>query len=421
MNRIYTLIAVVALSLTAAFSLSARGVILGDEQFSSYLPELQGKKVAVFSNKSGVVGDKVLKGKGLPLDGPKKFGPHLVDVLLRKKVNVSVIFSPEHGFRADADAGEHVSSSTDPQTGVEIVSLYGNSGRPSAEDAEKFDVLLVDIQDVGLRFYTYYVTMYRLMDFCADYGRKVIVLDRPNPNGFYVDGPILDMDYKSGVGALPIPVVHGMTLGELALMINGEGWLKDGKKCQLSVVTCRNYTHQTKYQLIMPPSPNLKTMRAVYLDPSTCLFEGTVVSLGRGTDHPFEMYGSPDMKLFSYRFMPKSMPGAKKPDYQDEWCYGVNLSESDVDRICARGIDLNYIINAFSMLTSFPGASTHEGILPDGRHFFGKKPYFDKLMGNSWVRELIMQGLAAEDIKVRWQPDVEKFKAQRRPYLLYEE
>ena len=317
MNRIYTLIAVVALSLTAAFSLSARGVILGDEQFSSYLPELQGKKVAVFSNKSGVVGDKVLKGKGLPLDGPKKFGPHLVDVLLRKKVNVSVIFSPEHGFRADADAGEHVSSSTDPQTGVEIVSLYGNSGRPSAEDAEKFDVLLVDIQDVGLRFYTYYVTMYRLMDFCADYGRKVIVLDRPNPNGFYVDGPILDMDYKSGVGALPIPVVHGMTLGELALMINGEGWLKDGKKCQLSVVTCRNYTHQTKYQLIMPPSPNLKTMRAVYLYPSTCLFEGTVVSLGRGTDHPFEMYGSPDMKLFSYRFMPKSMPGAKKPDYQD--------------------------------------------------------------------------------------------------------
>lgn len=418
--RIYVFTAAAAFLLAAAFSLSAREVILGDEQFRAYVPGLAGKRVAVFSNRSGVVGDKVRKGEG-DLSAPRTFGPHLVDVLLKKKVDVSVIFSPEHGFRADADAGEAVASSCDPVTGVEIRSLYGPGRELSAEDAEKFDVLLVDIQDVGLRFYTYYVTMFRLMNFCAANDREVVVLDRPNPNGFYVDGPVLDMAYKSGVGALPIPVVHGMTLGELAQMINGEGWLDGGAKCRLSVVPCRNYTHRTRYRLIMPPSPNLKTMRSVYLYPSICLFEGSTVSVGRGTAHPFEVYGSPDMSSYGFSFTPESLPGARHPDYEGEPCFGVDLSGKDEETICGRGIDLNYIVNAYSYLTSLPGASREEGTVPDGRPFFGRKPYFDKLMGNSWVREMIMDGASPEDIKACWKEDVERFMEQRRPYLLYAE
>ena len=413
-------IVAIAIMSMAAISLSAR-TILGDEQFGEYLPLLKGRRVAVFSNRSGVVGDKVLKGKNQDMSAEKTFGPHLVDVLIKKKINVALIFSPEHGFRGMADAGEKVSSSIDPVTNVPIVSLYGSSGRPSKEDAKGFDVLVIDIQDVGLRFYTYYVTMLRLMNFCAENGKDVIILDRPNPNGFYVDGPILDMTYRSGVGAIPIPVVYGMTLGELALMINGEGWLDRGMKCNLNVVPCRNYTHRDRYQLIMPPSPNLKTMRAVYLYASTCFFEGTVVSLGRGTDHPFEMYGSPDMSIFSYKFMPMSMPGAKHPDYEGQWCYGTDLTMMSVEQICDRGIDLNYLINAYSMLMSLPGSSRENGLLPDGRPFFGTKPYFDKLMGNSWVREKIMDGSSAEDIKLLWKQDVDAFIARRRPYLIYDE
>lgn len=416
------MIAAVTFAVMAAFSLSAANVKLGDEQFSMYLPELSGKRVAVFSNQSGIVGDKVLKGRGTDLNAPKVYGPHLVDVLKnRKHVNVTVIFSPEHGFRGNADAGAKVGDSIDGATGIKIVSLYGTPGRPNREDIDLFDVLLVDIQDVGLRYYTYYVTMYRLMNICAASGKKVIVLDRPNPNGFYVDGPVLDMKYKSGVGALPIPVVHGMTLGELALMINGEGWLEGGKQCDLTVVPCKGYTHATKYSLIMPPSPNLKTMRAVYLYASTCYFEGSVVSLGRGTEHPFEMYGSPDMSLFSYKFVPRSMPGALHPDYEGQECCGVDLTTLTYEEIWRNGINLNYIVNAYSMLMSLPGADRERGLLPDGRPFFGRNSFIDKLIGNSWVREKIIDGCSPEDIKSMWKDDVERFKSLRRKYLLYNE
>ena len=246
-----------------------KAVVTGAERTSEYLKLLKGKRVALFSNQTGVVGNK-----------------HVLDVLLENKVNVVTIFSPEHGFRGKADAGEKVSSSVDEKTGVNIYSLYGvKGGAPDDAEMQKFDVLVSDIQDVGLRFYTYYVTMERLMDRCAEYGKKMIVLDRPNPNGMYVDGPLLDMKYKSGVGSLPIPVVHGMTLGELALMINGEGWLKEGRKCDLKVVKCLNYNHQTRYRLPVIPSPNLPNMTSIYLYPSLCYFEATDVSLGRGTDN----------------------------------------------------------------------------------------------------------------------------------------
>lgn len=414
------MIAVVVVMATAAISLSGK-TILGDEQFSRYVPGLEGKRVAIFSNQSGVVGDKVLKGKNFDLSGQKTFGPHLADVMLKKKVNVTVIFSPEHGFRGNADAGAKVGNSIDAKTGVPIVSLYGAKNQPSEEDMSLFDVLLVDIQDVGLRYYTYYITMYRIMDVCARYDKKVIVLDRPNPNGFYVDGPVLDMNYKSGVGYLPIPVVHGMTLGELALMINGEKWLPDGGRCNLEVVPCRGYTHRDKYSLIMPPSPNLKTMRSVYLYSSLCFFEGTVISLGRGTDHPFEMYGSPDMGIYSYRFMPKSMPGAVKPDYMGEWCYGIDLTHKSLDDIWREEINLGYVVNAYRIVMAQPGSDAAAGTLADGRSFFGSKPFFDKLMGNSWVREMIMKGASAAEMKSMWKDDVEKFKARRKPYLLYAE
>ena len=332
---------------------------------------------------------------------------HLLDVLLENKINVVAIFSPEHGFRGNADAGEHVSSSVDQKTGVPILSLYdGQLGKPSEDSMRKFDLLIVDIQDVGLRFYTYYASMVRLMDACAEYNRKMLILDRPNPNGHYVDGPILDMKYKSGVGWLPIPVVHGMTLGELALMVNGERWLPASRICDITVIKCKNYTPQTMYQLPIPPSPNLPNMKAVYLYPSICYFEATPVSLGRGTQLPFQVYGHPNMTGYNYSFTPQSTSGAKNPPQLGRLCHGVNLSELSEEEIRKKGVDLSYLIDAYRNLN-----------MDD--YFF--RPFFERLIGTDYVRKMIEQGKDADEIKAMWKEDVEKFKVQRRPYLLYEE
>ena len=375
------------------------GVTLGDERFEKYLPGLSGKRVAVFSNHSGIVGDVFEDGE---------YGPHLVDVLLGKGVDIRLIFSPEHGFRGTADAGEKVAGGVDPGTGVEIFSLFGSNSYPSTESMEKFDVLLVDIQDVGLRYYTYYITMRTLMEACARDSKKVIVLDRPNPNGFYVDGPVLEPKYRSGVGWLPIPTVHGMTLGELALMINGEWWLDEGLRCDLEVVPCLGYSHSMKTSLIVPPSPNLKSMRAVYLYASTCFFEGTVVSLGRGTDHPFELFGHPDMKVFPFVFTPRSMPGAKNPSLKDQVCHGIDLRDKPLEEIWEEGVNLEYVVEAYKALNM-------------GKAFFGENGFFDLLAGTGYVREMILSGMSASTIKERWKDDVEAFKVRRRPYLLYGE
>ena len=332
---------------------------------------------------------------------------HLLDILLENKFNVVAIFSPEHGFRGDADAGEHVSSSVDKKTGVPILSLYdGKSGKPSEASMRKFDILVVDIQDVGLRFYTYYASMCRLMDACAEYNRKVLILDRPNPNGHYVDGPILDMKYKSGVGWLPIPVVHGMTLGELGLMVNGERWLPASRTCDLTVIPCKNYTHQTLYKLPIPPSPNLPNMKSIYLYPSTCYFEATPVSLGRGTDKPFMVYGHPDMKGRDYEFTPRSVPGAKNPPMLDRLCHGVDLSGISDDEAIAGGVNLAYLIDAYRDL----------GI---GDKFF--TAFFEKLIGRGDIRTMIEHGMDARAIAATWADDVRVFKDRRRPYLLYAE
>lgn len=364
--------------------------MLGDERTDEYFPLLKGKRVAIFSNHTGLVGDK-----------------HLLDVLVEAGFDVTAIFSPEHGFRGNADAGEHVSASTDPKTGVPILSLYdGRAQRPSAESMKKFDVLVADIQDVGLRFYTYYISLCRLMDACAEYDIPVVVLDRPNPNGHYVDGPILDMKFRSGVGWLPIPVVHGMTLGELARMANGEGWLPQGRRCRLTVVPCQGYTHATEYRLPVPPSPNLPDMRSVYLYASLCPFEGTPVSLGRGTAHPFQMYGHPAMKGCSFSFTPHSIPGAKNPPLKDQLCYGVDLSVLSEAEARATGFDLKYVVDAYR----------RTGL---GEDFF--RPFFDLLMGTDRVRKLILEGRTADEIRSTWAAEVEAFKERRRPYLLYAE
>lgn len=365
-------------------------VVVGAESTKEYFTMLKGKRIAVMSNHTGMVGDE-----------------HLVDMLVKNKFNVVAIFSPEHGFRGNADAGEHVSSSIDKKTGIPIRSLYdGDAGKPSKESLELFDVMVIDIQDVGLRFYTYYITMVKLMDACAEYNKKMLVLDRPNPNGHYVDGPILDMKHKSGVGWLPIPVVHGMTLGELAQMTNGEKWLPESRVCDLAVVKCKNYTHQTLYELPIAPSPNLPNMQAIYLYPSTCLFEATPVSLGRGTSFPFEVYGHPNMKGYDFSFTPRSIEGAKNPPQLNRLCYGVDLREVPHDEIFKNGFDLSYVIDAYQNLN-----------LDD--HFF--RPFFEKLVGVDYIRKMIIAGKSADEIKLMWQDDVAKFKKQRAPYLLYEE
>ena len=361
---------------------------VGAEQTEEYLPALKGQRVAVLANHTAMVGEQ-----------------HLVDMLISKGVKLVGIFSPEHGFRGGADAGEHVKNSVDEKTGVPIWSLYdGNAKRPSDEKMQAFDLLLVDMQDVGLRFYTYYISMLRMIDACADFSRKVIVLDRPNPNGMYVDGPLLDMaKYKSGVGALPIPVVHGLTMGEIAMMAQGEGW---SRKCDVKVVKCSGYTHQTRYTLPVAPSPNLPNQHSIYLYPSTCLFEGTVCSLGRGTDAPFQIYGHPDYEGGEFEFTPRSVAGGKNPPLKDQKCHGVDLRGLDDEQIIASGFNLEYVIDAYRNLDM-------------GEKFFTRM--FLLLTGVDYIKQMIIEGKSADEIRKVWQKDVEEFKLLRRRYLLYEE
>ena len=395
MSYLITFYRLMAVALAAVLCLPAaysQTIKVGAARIERYAPLLAGKRVALLSNHTGMVD-----------------GRHTLDVMLDHGINVTTIFSPEHGFRGNADAGEKVKGSVDAATGIPIASLYdGKKGMPSAATMGEFDVIVTDLQDVGVRYYTYYITMMRLMNAAAAYGKEFVVLDRPNPNGMYVDGPVLDMKYKSGVGALPIPVVHGMTLGELALMIDGEGWLDGGKRLgsRLAVIPCEGYTHSSRYDLPVAPSPNLKSMLAVYLYPSTCYFEGTVMSLGRGTGHPFEIYGHPAMKGCTYTFTPQSMDGAKNPPLKGKLCHGRDLTGLDPEAVIAAGVDLGYVIDAYRRM----------GI---GDKFFTS--FFELLVGDGQVRRMIEAGKSAAEIKATWQADVEAFKVRRRPYLLYKE
>ncbi len=407
-------------------------VILGNEQFDEYIPLLDGKRVALFSNHTGIVGDETSSSNDDPEDADLvqlgfdkagneiTYGTHILDALIEREVNVTAIFSPEHGFRGTEDAGANIDDSVDDKTGVPILSLYHEDTHyPSAESMDTFDTLIVDMQDVGLRYYTYYISLYYLMDACAASNKEMIILDRPNPNGFYVDGPILKEEYKSRVGQLPIPIVYGMTWGELAQMINGEGWLEAGKDaCSLTVIPCKNYTHSMKTRIIRKPSPNIKDMRAVYLYASTCFFENTYVSVGRGTDMPFEIYGSPYLSGDGndFTFVPKSMEGATTPPFEDETCYGKDLRNIPLDEIWENGINLEYLIGAYNdFQKEHSDLDFFDNSKIDGHY------WIDLLSGSDDLRNQIVAGKTAEEIKASWQDDISSFKEQRKPYLLYEE
>lgn len=358
-------------------------IFVGAEQLGEYLPLLEGKNVALIVNQTSLVGDT-----------------HIVDTLLSKGVNIKKVFAPEHGFRGEADAGEHVQSAVDTKTSLPIVSLYGSNKKPTAEQLADVDVVVFDIQDVGARFYTYISTMHYAMEACAENNKEFIVLDRPNPNGHYVDGPVLEPKYKSFVGMHPIPVVHGLTVGELALMINGEQWLENGLQCNLKVITVKNYTHNDTYILPVRPSPNLPNQQSIALYPSICFFEGTPISLGRGTPFPFQAIGYPNPKFGDFTFTPVSTPGAKNPPLQNRLCYGRDLREVAVKS----GIDLSYLMEFYQKAE-------------DKEKFFTS--FFNLLAGTDQLRKQIMEGMSEAEIKQTWQEPLAAYNSMRKKYLLY--
>jgi uncharacterized protein YbbC (DUF1343 family) len=364
----------------------------GAERTELYLPLLKNKNVAILGNHSSLVTNV-----------------HLVDTLLKLGVVVKKVFCPEHGFRGDADAGELVKNSLDKSTGLPVISLYGSNKKPKPLDLKGLDIVIFDLQDVGARFYTYISSMHYMMEACAENNVKFIILDRPNPNGFYIDGPVMEERFKSFVGMHTVPVVHGMTIGEYAKMINEEGWLTNKIKCSLSVIPIENYSHTDLYQLPVKPSPNLPTMEAIYLYPSLCFFEGTIVSVGRGTDAPFKIIGHPTLQNASYSYTPRSIPGASKnPPYEGVLCVGYDLSETGRNFVNQKepAIQLQWLISTYRDT-------------PDKSTYFNS--FFNNLAGNSKLKQQIIDGLNEEDIRKTWQQGINQFKQIRKKYLLYED
>ena len=369
------------------FSAKAQNIVLGAERTAVYLPLLENKKVGIVGNQTSMIGNT-----------------HLVDSLLSSGVDVVKVFSPEHGFRGKADAGAKIEDGVDVKTGLPIISLYGKNKKPSNEQLQGIDVLVFDIQDVGARFYTYISTLHYVMEAAAENKIKVIVLDRPNPNGHYVDGPIRENGFESFVGMLPIPIVHGMTIGEYAKMINGENWISRNEKGQLrsfmKVIEMENYSRNMHYDLPVKPSPNLPNARSINLYPSLCLFEGTTISIGRGTDYPFQHFGAPYLES-SYSFTPKSGVGSKYPKHENKECFGTDLRFQE-DYLMA--INLNWIVDAYNQS-------------PEKESFFNN--FFDKLAGTDKLRKQIIAGKSAKEIKATWQEGLEEFKEIRENYLTY--
>ncbi len=362
-------------------------ITVGAENENNYLSMLKGKRVALVVNQSSLV-----------------YGEHLVDLLLRQKVNVVKIFAPEHGFRGKFDAGEHLKNSIDAKTGLPIIALYGKVKKPTPHDLKGVDILVFDIQDVGVRFYTYLSTLHYIMESAVESNIPIIVLDRPNPNGGRIDGEVLNLKYKSFVGMHPVPILYGMTIGEYALMINGEGWLKGHKRANLTVIPLVNYTHNSYYSLPVKPSPNLPNDLSIYLYPSLAFFEGTTFSVGRGTSQQFQLYGSPYYTKKSFSFKPISREGAKYPKHQNKICYGVNLSNETINPTA--GINLSYLLDAYHHY-------------PYKKKFFLKSHFIDKLAGSNRLRKQVLAGKSAKQIKKSWQKGLVKFKKIRQNYLLY--
>ena len=375
-----------------AFSTACDGLketpVPGANQIDQYKNLIEGKAVAIVANQTSMAGNI-----------------HLVDFLLKSGISIKVIFAPEHGFRDLADAGERIENGKDPETGIRLTSLYGGHLKPTPDDLRGIDVVIFDIQDVGVRFYTYISTLHYILEACAENNVKCIVLDRPDPNGFYFDGNIADTANRSFVGIDPVPIVHGMTVGEFAMMLSGEGWLKNRVKCDLTVIKCINYTHKSYYELPVKPSPNLPNQTSIYLYPSICFFEGTNISLGRGTPFPFQVYGSPELPDKGFSFTPESVPGAKTPPLLGMRCFGTDLRNAIKDKLVpAPEVNLGWVIDAYRDY-------------PEKDKFF--TPYFDVLASGPTIREQIQKGMSAEEIRATWKDGLERFGRVREKYLLY--
>ncbi len=377
----------------AVASAEKQKIITGADQINLYIDYLKGKNIGMVINQTSVI------GKNLTLS---------VDTLLKLGITIKKIFGPEHGFRGNASNGAEVNSTVDPATGLPVISLYGNKHyKPTPADLKDIDLVIFDIQDVGARFYTYLSTLHYVMEACAENNIELMVLDRPNPNGFYVDGPVLDTAQRSFIGLNPIPIVHGLTMAEYAQMLNGEGWLKNHVQCKLKIIKVANYTHNATYKLPVSPSPNLNTEKSIWLYPSVCLFEGTTLSLGRGTMYPFLQIGHPALEgKYKYSFKPVSIPGmSEDPPQKDKICYGIDLKNYDTNNLYTSGkINLTWLIGLYNAF-------------PDKGHFFNA--YFTKLAGTDQLRKQIEAGKTEEEIRASWEPALGKYKTMRAKYLLY--
>jgi uncharacterized protein YbbC (DUF1343 family) len=370
-------------------TLSLNEIILpGAYLTGEYLPLLQGLKVGIVANNTSLINKT-----------------HLVDSLISLKINITKIYGPEHGFRGNEPEGKEINNNVDPKTGIPVISLYGNHKKPTKADLENIDIMVFDIQDVGVRFYTYISTLCYVMEACAENNITLIVFDRPNPNGYYVDGPVLEPAFTSFVGMHPVPIVYGMTIGEYATMVNGEKWLNEGKLCSLTIIKCDNYTHKSRYLLPVKPSPNLQDMKAIYLYPSLCLFEGTVVSVGRGTDKPFKVFGHPQLTNGTIIFLPEPIKGiSEDPPLKGLLCSGHNVEKAS-EKIKKQGqLKLTWLLETYNDI----GAKTE---------FFNS--YFDKLAGNNKLREQIIAGKSETEIRKSWHPSLDVFMKIRKKYLLY--
>jgi uncharacterized protein YbbC (DUF1343 family) len=375
----------------------AKEIKTGAEQTEKYLPLIKGKRVAILANQTSVIGHT-----------------HLVDSLQKLGVNIVKVFGPEHGFRGKASAGAKVSDEIDSATGIPIISLYGPKNKPTKEDLKDVDIVIYDLQDVGCRFYTNINALARLMEACYENGKELLILDRPNPNGYLIDGPVLDMKYKSGIGMFPIPMSHGLTVGEFAQMVNGEGWLANKVKCNITIIPVANYNHDMAYTLPVPPSPNLNTQQAVMLYPSTCMFEGTYLNHGRGTYFPFTVIGSPELKgKYDFSFTPTSIKGmAETPIFMNQVCYGIDLRNYDIGLLRkSKKINLQWIMELYK-------ASPHK------ENFFNSRlskqmGTIEKLIGSGLFRQQIADGASEQEIRASWEPGLSEYKTMRKKYLLY--
>jgi len=394
-----TLKIVLTLGLLMPFSCKSQGdksplqPIPAAQNMGRYLPLLQSKQIGLVANQTSVVKNSTIETESFT---------HLADTLRSLGISLKKVFAPEHGFRGTADAGAHISSGVDQKTGLEVISLYGANKKPRVEDLADIDLMIFDIQDVGVRFYTYISTLHYVMEACAEQNIPLIVLDRPNPNAHYIDGPLLKDDFKSFVGMHPVPVVYGMTIGEYAKMINGESWLQGQIKTDLTVISVENYTHHTPYALPIAPSPNLRSKQAIALYPSLCFFEGTPISAGRGTDRPFEIFGAPNLNVerYPFEFRPVARQGAKWAKFKDEICHGLDLGQITP----GEHLELGWLIDTYNEAA-------------DKENFFN--PFFDKLAGTDQLKKDIQAGLTKEEIYARWTKELEDFEQIRAKYLLY--